>query len=99
MKTFGTLIVALVLLPCLARADPELVDVPDAAKGAAATVDRFFAALSAGDLEKAGAELYLTGMQGILVPGGFGDRGTIDRRTWIAGRQDRRHVAVLGVAI
>ena len=57
MKTFGTLIVVLVLLPCLARADPELIDVPDAAKGAAATVDRFFAALSAGDLEKAGAEL------------------------------------------
>ena len=57
MKTFGTLIVAMVLLPCLARADTELVDVPDVAKGAAATVDRFFAALSAGDLEKAGAEL------------------------------------------
>lgn len=32
-------------------------DVPDAAKPAAATVDRFFASLSAGDLERAGAEL------------------------------------------
>jgi ketosteroid isomerase-like protein len=57
VKTFGTFIVALVLLPCLARAGPELIDVPDGAKAAAATVDRFFAALSAGDLEKAGAEL------------------------------------------
>jgi ketosteroid isomerase-like protein len=57
VKTFGTLIVVLVLLPCLARAGPELIDVPDGAKAAAATVDRFFAALSAGDLEKAGAEL------------------------------------------
>jgi ketosteroid isomerase-like protein len=37
-------------------AEPQ-TDVPDAAKAAAATVDRFFAALSAGDLERAGAEL------------------------------------------
>ena len=57
MKTFGTLIAAMVLLPCLARAGTETVDVPDAAKGAAATVDRFFAALSAGDLGKAGEAL------------------------------------------
>jgi len=27
-------------------------------------------------IEKAGAELYLSGLQGILIPGGFGDRGT-----------------------
>jgi CTP synthase len=27
-------------------------------------------------IEKSGAELYLSGIQGILVPGGFGDRGT-----------------------
>jgi len=27
-------------------------------------------------IEKAGPELYLTGLQGILIPGGFGDRGT-----------------------
>lgn len=32
-------------------------DVPEAAKPAAATVDRFFAALSSGDLAKAGAQL------------------------------------------
>jgi ketosteroid isomerase-like protein len=37
-------------------AEPQ-IDVPDAAKAAAATVDRFFAALSAGNLERAGAEL------------------------------------------
>jgi ketosteroid isomerase-like protein len=33
------------------------VDVPDSAKEATAVVDRFFAALSAGDLERAGAQL------------------------------------------
>jgi ketosteroid isomerase-like protein len=33
------------------------VDVTDAAQAAAATVDRFFAALSEGDLKRAGAEL------------------------------------------
>ncbi len=27
-------------------------------------------------IEKAGPDLYLTGLQGILIPGGFGDRGT-----------------------
>lgn len=32
--------------------------------------------VDAENIEKAGAELYLAGMQGILVPGGFGDRGT-----------------------
>lgn len=37
-------------------AEPQ-IDVPDAAKAAAATVDRFFTALSAGDLERAGGEL------------------------------------------
>ncbi len=36
--------------------DPQL-DVPEAAKAAAATVDRFFAALTAGNLEEAGALL------------------------------------------
>jgi ketosteroid isomerase-like protein len=33
------------------------VDVPDSAKAAAAVVDRFFAALSSGDLTQAGAQL------------------------------------------
>lgn len=37
-------------------AEPR-IDVPDAAKAAAETVDRFFEALSAGDLERAGTEL------------------------------------------
>lgn len=36
---------------------PPSDDVPEAAEAAAATVDRFFAALSAGDLDRAGAEL------------------------------------------
>ena len=40
-----------------AAADGPQIDVPDAAKAAVATVDRFFAALSAGDLDRAGAEL------------------------------------------
>lgn len=43
--------------PAAATAAAPQIDVPDAAKAAAATVDRFFAALSAGDLERAGAEL------------------------------------------
>ncbi len=32
--------------------------------------------VDAESIEKAGPELYLAGLQGILVPGGFGDRGT-----------------------
>lgn len=32
--------------------------------------------VDAESIEKAGPELYLTGLQGILIPGGFGDRGT-----------------------
>lgn len=53
---------ALTLLFLLALSGPAIggepqIDVPDAAKAAAATVDRFFASLSAGDLERAGAEL------------------------------------------
>lgn len=31
--------------------------------------------ISAEDIERDGAEAYLTGVQGILIPGGFGDRG------------------------
>lgn len=41
--------------PALARA-PQ-IDVPETAQAANATVDRFFAALAAGDLDQAGAEL------------------------------------------
>lgn len=40
-----------------AVAEAPQIDVPDAAKAAAATVDRFFAALSTGDIDRAGAEL------------------------------------------
>jgi CTP synthase len=32
--------------------------------------------VDAESIEKAGPELYLSGLQGILIPGGFGDRGT-----------------------
>ncbi len=32
--------------------------------------------VDAESIEKAGPELYLNGLQGILIPGGFGDRGT-----------------------
>lgn len=48
---------ALSLLPGLALAHTPPIDVPEAAQAAAATVDRFFDALSAGDLERAGSEL------------------------------------------
>lgn len=47
----------LAMLSGPAAAEAPQIDVPDAAKAAAATVDRFFAALSAGDLDRAGAEL------------------------------------------
>ncbi len=57
MQSLSTMILAVFLLPGLARADAQPIDVPDGAKAAVATVDRFFAALSAGDLEKAGKEL------------------------------------------
>ncbi len=40
-----------------ALAHTAQIDVPDAAQAAAATVDRFFAALVAGELDKAGVEL------------------------------------------
>ena len=50
-------LIAMFLLPGLARAAPPQIDVPDAAQSAAATADRFSHALSAGDLGRAGAEL------------------------------------------
>ena len=56
MKHF-VVIAALLLLPALARAEGPDIDVPASARAAAATADRFFAALKAGELEKAGAEL------------------------------------------
>lgn len=45
------------MLPGPAMGEGPQIDVPKAAQAAAATVDRFFAALSAGDLDQAGAEL------------------------------------------
>jgi ketosteroid isomerase-like protein len=48
---------ALALMTAIASAGEPQSDVPDEARGAVATVDRFFAALAAGDLERAGAEL------------------------------------------
>jgi len=53
----GWTLVALSLLPGLALADVPQIDVPEAAQAATATVDRFFAALSKGDLDRAGAAL------------------------------------------
>lgn len=50
-------VVALALAPGPALAQTRHIDVPEAALAAAATVDRFFAALAAGDLDRAGAEL------------------------------------------
>lgn len=49
--------VAALLLPLLAQAEAPVIDEPDDAKAAVATVDRFLTALKAGDLQKAGAEL------------------------------------------
>jgi ketosteroid isomerase-like protein len=45
------------LFPASALAQTPHIDVPSAAQAAAATADRFFAGLSAGDLDRAGAEL------------------------------------------
>ena len=52
----ATILVACLLLQGVARAEPR-IDVPDSAQAAAATVDRFFAALSAGNIDAAALEL------------------------------------------
>ena len=58
MIRFITLIpAALILLANPAAAGEPQVDVPDEARPAVATVDRFFAALTAGDIGRAGTEL------------------------------------------
>jgi hypothetical protein len=49
--------VAWCLSPGIALAEAPDIDVPDAAQTAVATVERFLAALSAGDFNRAGAEL------------------------------------------
>ena len=51
-----TLLLLLMVHGTALAAEPQ-IDVPEAAKAAAAAVDRFFTALSAGDLERAGDEL------------------------------------------
>ena len=57
IRIAAVLLTAFLLLPVSASAETPQVDVPETAQAAAATVDRFFAALSAGELERAGAEL------------------------------------------
>jgi ketosteroid isomerase-like protein len=58
MSRFLSLMLFLLsMLPGPAMSEGPQIDVPDEAKAAAATVDRFFAALSAGDLDRAGSEL------------------------------------------
>jgi len=58
MKQFTAgLFAALLLLADCAAAGERRADVPEEARAAVATVDRFFAALSAGDIDRAAAEL------------------------------------------
>jgi ketosteroid isomerase-like protein len=58
MSRFLSLMLFLLsMLPGPAMGEGPQIDVPEAAQAAAATVDRFFVALSAGDLNRAGAEL------------------------------------------
>lgn len=58
MKRCTSFLVVLLMLPAnQALADREPVDVPEEARTAVATVDRFFAALSAGDIDRAATEL------------------------------------------
>jgi len=56
-RFMATIFTALVLLADPAVAGEPQLDVPEAARAAVATVDRFFAALVAGEIDKAGAEL------------------------------------------
>jgi ketosteroid isomerase-like protein len=71
MNRFISLIpVALLLAAYPAVAAEPKVDVPEEARAAAATVDRFFTALSAGDLTRASAEL---DPQVIILESGSGE--------------------------
>lgn len=56
-RVTAILLAALVLVANPASSDEPRTDVPEGARAAVATVDRFFAALSAGDIDKAAAEL------------------------------------------
>ena len=54
--------------------------------------------VDAESIEKAGPELYLAGLQGILIPGGFGDRGTEGKIT--AARYAReKNVPFFGICL
>lgn len=68
---------ALLFLPGLAAAleSNQQLDVADSAKAAAAVVDRFFAALSSGDLEEAGA---LLDSDVIILEGGGAERSAAE---------------------
>jgi ketosteroid isomerase-like protein len=57
IRRIATMFLAGSLLPGVVLAEPPRVDVPATAQAAAATVDRFLGALSAGDLGAAAAEL------------------------------------------
>lgn len=57
IRVIALTITALSLVSGPALAQTPQIDVPEAAQAAAATVDRFFAALAVGDLDRAGAEL------------------------------------------
>jgi ketosteroid isomerase-like protein len=56
-RYLSSMLLVLFAIPGPALGAGPQIDVPDAAKAAAAVVDRFFTALSEGDLDQAGAEL------------------------------------------
>ncbi|MDZ4286316.1 MAG: CTP synthase [Prosthecobacter sp.] len=49
-------------------------------------------------IEKAGPEIYLNGLQGILIPGGFGDRGT-EGKIGAAGYSRKNGIPFFGVCL
>ena len=57
-----------------ASEEPQTPTVPEVKMTEAQQIEAI--KVDAESIEKAGPELYLGGLQGILIPGGFGDRGT-----------------------
>ena len=49
-------------------------------------------------IEKAGPDIYLSGLQGILIPGGFGDRGT-EGKIAAAGYARREGIPYFGICL
>jgi CTP synthase len=49
-------------------------------------------------IEKAGPDIYLSGLQGILIPGGFGDRGT-EGKIAAAGYARRSGIPYFGICL